>query len=300
MSNIFNAVAKNGTIDLSDLTPVEIEDATGPAEPEQLSSRFRFSSPAASSAHRSVRLRASALSPVFPSDQGQQHAAEQYRLIRTKILHHAKKPQVIVVSSASSGDGKTVTAINVAAAMALKSDSQILLIDGDLRFPTIATELDLPAAPGLTDILSGKAQLDSALIRCEQFPQLFVISAGTPAPNPSELLDSAGWHDLLGQVRSRFTTVILDAPPIATVADHELLQLTADSIILVIRPDHSDRAAVLEALNTIPKQKLLGVVLNCVDDWWLWKAPGSGYYRVYGSNTTDGLARNPAGCEQTR
>src|SRR5437764_1176593 len=68
---------------------------------------------------RTIRLRASALSPVFPFDEQQQHAAEQYRVIRTKILHDSKKPQVILVSSATSGDGKTVTAINIAASMAL-------------------------------------------------------------------------------------------------------------------------------------------------------------------------------------
>jgi capsular exopolysaccharide synthesis family protein len=279
MSKIFDAAAKNGIIDLSAFTPLDIEDPISPPKPADASSCSRFSIRPAAPVHRSLRLRASALSPVFPFDDGQHRAAEQYRVIRTKILHDVTNPQVIVVSSATSGDGKTVTAINVAASMALKSDSRILLIDADLRFPMIANELDLPSTPGLADILSGQADLDSALIRCEQFPQLFVLAAGTPAPNPSELLDSAGWHDLLREVRSRFTTVILDAPPIATVADHELLQLKADSVILVIRPDHSERAAVLKALDTIPKEKLLGVVLNCVDDWWLWKAPGAGYYR---------------------
>ena len=289
MSKIFDAAAKNGLIDLSEFTQLD-EEAIVPAKAAEPSSRSSVSIPIPVPASRSVRLRASASSPVFPFDGGQQQAAEQYRLIRTKILHASKKPQVIVVSSASSGDGKTLTAINVAAFMALKSDTQILLIDADLRFPRIAEELDLPIAPGLTDILSGKANLDSALIRCEQFPQLFVLASGTPASNPSELLDSDNWHKLLGQIRSRFTTVILDAPPIATVADHELLQLTADSIILVIRPDHSHRTAVLKALDTLPKQKLLGVVLNCVEDWWLWKAPGSGYYRDHESGRTNDLA----------
>src|SRR4051812_12602494 len=170
MSKIFDAAAKNGVIDLSDLG---LLDAEGPARSEvpdqETASRSAVPTPrSTSTVSRTVRFRASALSPIFPSDEQQQHAAEQYRVIRTKILHHSKKPQVILISSATSGDGKTVTAINIAASMALKSDSRTLLIDADLRFPTVAEELDLPVSPGLTDVLSGKADLDSTLIRCEQ------------------------------------------------------------------------------------------------------------------------------------
>jgi capsular exopolysaccharide synthesis family protein len=286
VSKIFDALSKNGVIDLSGFPPLDGDDGINSAVIVEPANRSSFSMPLATPGTRSVRLRASILSPILPFDEGHQHAAEQYRLIRTKILHDSKKPRVIVVSSATSGDGKTVTAINIAASMALKSDSEILLIDADLRFPTIADELDIPTTPGLSDILSGQVDFDSALVRCEQFPQLFVLAAGTPAPNPSELLDSVSWRNLVDQVRARFTTVILDAPPIATVTDHELLQLTADGVILVVRPDHSNRAAVLKALDTIPNAKMLGVVLNCVDDWWLWKAPDSGYYRNHKSDKT--------------
>jgi capsular exopolysaccharide synthesis family protein len=281
MSKIYDAAAKNGIIDLSDLVSLDAGTSASSerAQPE-LASLSEFALRRTSFATgRTVRFRAPALSPVFPFDEQQQHAAEQYRVIRTKILHDSKKPRVILVSSATSGDGKTITAINVAASIALKSDSRTLLIDADLRFPTIAQELDLPVSPGLADLLSGKVDLDSALIQCEQFPQLFVIPAGTPVPNPSELLDSVNWLRFLDEVRSRFNVVILDAPPIATVADHELIQLAAEGVVLVVRPDHSERAAVLKGLESIPKQKLLGVVLNCVEDWCLWKAPGAGYYR---------------------
>src|SRR3954451_12337474 len=168
MSKIFDAAAKNGVIDLASLE----SDGVAPSEtprPEPISHSGSPRRPDVLTAVRTMRLRASALSPVFPFDEQQRHAAEQYRVIRTKILHDSKKPQVILISSATSGDGKTVTAINIAASMALKSDSRTLLIDADLRFPTVAEELDLPVSPGLTDVLSGKADLDSTLIRCEQF-----------------------------------------------------------------------------------------------------------------------------------
>src|SRR3954447_13662083 len=148
MSKIFDAAAKNGVIDLSDLASL---DAEGPIRSEAPDSEAgnRSVSPRQATVlvvSRTMRLRASALSPVFPFDEQQQHAAEQYRVIRTKILHDTKKPQVILLSSATSGDGKTVTAINIAASLALKSDSQTLLVDADLRFPSIAEELDLPVS----------------------------------------------------------------------------------------------------------------------------------------------------------
>src|SRR5436305_12277522 len=168
MSKIFAAAAKNGVIDLSDLASLDTEGPIRSEAPDSDPANRSESprEPTVLVVSRTMRLRASALSPVFPSDKQQQHAAEQYRVIRTKILHDAKKPQVILLSSATSGDGKTVTAINIAASLALKSDSRTLLIDADLRFPRVAEELDLPVSPGLTDLLSGKADIDSTLILC--------------------------------------------------------------------------------------------------------------------------------------
>lgn len=72
--------------------------------------------------------------------------------------------------------------------------------------------------------------------------------------------------------------MILDAPPVATVADYELLQLTADGVIIVARPDHSERNSCLKAIGAVPKEKLIGIVLNCVEDWFLWRSAPYGYY----------------------
>src|SRR5947208_967149 len=104
MSKIFDAAAKNGVIDLSELASLDA-DAPSRSEPPQpeAASRLEFTvRPARPALSRTMRLRAPACSPVFPFDEQQQHAAEQYRVIRTKILHHSKKPQVILVSSATS------------------------------------------------------------------------------------------------------------------------------------------------------------------------------------------------------
>ena len=232
---------------------------------------------------RAVRLEETRSSPVLPFDNGQQAAAEQYKIIRTKILHHFRKPKFILVSSAASGDGKTITSINLAASFALKLEASVLLIDGDMRRPSVARSLGIASVPGLTDVLTGRVELDAALVHSPDRPNLAILPAGQPEESAAELLDSANWRALVGQARARFSYVICDAPPIATVADYELLQMVADGAVVVARPDHTERSACLEALGSVDQSKLLGVVLNCVEDWWLWKTPSYGYYGKDGS-----------------
>jgi capsular exopolysaccharide synthesis family protein len=221
----------------------------------------------------------SASAPILSFADGQNAAAEQYRIIRTKILHHPKKPRVLAVSSACSGDGKTITSINIAASFSLQESSPVLLVDADLRRPRIAEVLGIPIAPGLSEVISGHCRLESALVRSKHFPNLYVLPAGDFGQNPAELLASEEWHSFVNRIRSQFRFVVFDTTPVATVADYELIQVVSDAVVIVLRPDHTDRKAAAKTLNTVPKEKLLGVVLNCVEDWWLWSTPAYGYYR---------------------
>ncbi len=229
---------------------------------------------------RRMHLRLPASAPLLPFDGSNVAAAEQYRIIRTKLLQHESRPRMLLVSSAGPADGKTVTAINIAGALALKSDAKVLLADTDFRRSTIHKQLELPSSPGLLDVLSGAATLESALIRAEQFRNLYVISAGEPRTNPSELLDSPRWTSLCNELRSQFAYVIADSPPVASVADYDLLQAACDGVVLVVRPDHTKRQSFLKLLEIIPKEKLIGVVMNCVEDWFLGRS--SGYAPYYG------------------
>ena len=288
MSRIFDVIKKDNIIDFADLC---VDDVSPIREPARNPESQEYSSPgcvspgrvsddisSSCSGDRMVRLRLSTFSPVFPFDKGHDTAAEQYRIIRTKILHSPKNPRLIVVSSACSGDGKTVTSINIAAALALKEQSSVLLVDCDLRQPRVAEALAIPVSPGLAEVLSGAADLEAALVRPEQFPNLFILPAGHAGASAAELLDSERWRIFVKQVRARFAQVIFDAPPIAMLADYDLIQMVCDAAILVARPDHSNRAAFLKALEAVSPDKMLGVVLNCVENWWLWKTPAYGYY----------------------
>jgi protein-tyrosine kinase len=229
---------------------------------------------------RTVALNISALSPIFPLDEAQPQASEQYRIIRTKILQHPLQPRTILISSPSSGDGKTVTAINTAACLALRPDTSVLLMDADLRRPSIASLLGLPVSPGLADVLAGRCSLGDAVMCAEQFPNLHVLAAGERTQNPAELLDSSRWGEVMDECRREYRYVILDVTPVAAVADYALVQAACDGVLLVVRQDHTQRALLNNAVRVVPKEKLLGTVLNCVTSWFLWKTHGYGYYRA--------------------
>jgi capsular exopolysaccharide synthesis family protein len=216
-------------------------------------------------------------SALLPFDTDHQ-AAEQYRIIRTKINHHPGQPRVVLVSSPMPGDGKTITAINLAAALSLQQDMRVLLLDCDFRRSSATKLLGLKPTPGLGEVLRNEASLEAALVRIDQFPNLYVLPPGVTAPGPAELLTSARWKLLLELCRTEFRFVVFDAPPIGAVAEYELLQVSCDGIVLVVRQDHTNRRLWQRVLEAVPKEKRIGVILNCAKDWFLWKTHSYYYY----------------------
>ena len=216
-------------------------------------------------------------SALLPFDTDHQ-AAEQYRIIRTKINHHPGQPRVVLVSSPMPGDGKTITAINLAAALSLQQDMRVLLLDCDFRRSSATKLLGLKPTPGLGEVLRNEASLEAALVRIDQFPNLYVLPPGLTAPGPAELLTSARWKLLLELCRTEFRFVVFDAPPIGAVAEYELLQVSCDGIVLVVRQDHKNRRLWQRVLEAVPKEKRIGVILNCAKDWFLWKTHSYYYY----------------------
>ncbi|MBZ5582682.1 MAG: CpsD/CapB family tyrosine-protein kinase [Acidobacteriia bacterium] len=231
---------------------------------------------------RTLGLRIPAPSPLLPFEDGQWRASEQYRVLRTKIVQHPKQPRVLVISSPAPGDGKSITAINLAAILSLRTEAQVLLVDADLRNSAIHVRMGLPEAPGLADVLRGGCNPEDALINTRELPNLCVMSAGAPPGNPVELLDSAKWPAVCTGFRSLFRYVVIDSPPIAAVADFDLIQALCDGVVLVVRPDHTHRQLLARSLEIVAKQKLLGVVLNCVPEWFLAKGSSPDYYYYRG------------------
>ncbi|MBS1857052.1 MAG: CpsD/CapB family tyrosine-protein kinase [Acidobacteria bacterium] len=221
--------------------------------------------------------------PLLPGSRDA-YAAEQYRMVRTKIIPVLKQPFRLLVTSPSVGDGKTVTALNLAVAMALRSAEPTLLIDADLRRASIHRLLQVDGDPGLSGLLSGRFGLEDAAFAVEGMPNLCVLPAGKPDGNPTELLDGSRWRNLMDSLRMRFAQVIVDTPPVEVVADYDLIEAACDGVLLVIRPDHTSRPLCMKAVERL-RSKLTGVLVNAAPVWFLWKKPARyGYYYYSGED----------------
>ncbi len=191
-------------------------------------------------------------------------AAEQFRAIRTRILHadHGTPIHALLVTSPSHGDGKSMTAANLALTMARAYDQRVCLVDADLRRPRVHQLLGLPAdAPGLSDVLAGHAALGDALVEAEEH-ELTVLPAGGCPPRPSELLATAAMRRTLDMLRARFDCVIVDAPAVLPLSDVGSLAPLVDAAVLVVRSEVTSKAAIRDAVATLDGAPLLGVILN--------------------------------------
>jgi capsular exopolysaccharide synthesis family protein len=226
---------------------------------------------------RRVHLRLPDHSPVLPFANDHWQANEQYRVIRTKIQHHIGQPKILLVSSAGPGDGKSTTAINLAGVLSLRAESSVLLVDGDFRKSAVHVKLGISEEPGLAEVLEGTCELQDAIVVAEELPNLHLMAAGKPNGNPAELLASSRWVSTATLLRSQFKYIVIDSPPVASVADYELLQTVCDGVVIVVRPDRTNRSTCHRVLESVPKNKLIGVVMNCVTEWFLGAGYGYGY-----------------------
>ncbi|HSW49198.1 MAG TPA: CpsD/CapB family tyrosine-protein kinase [Bryobacteraceae bacterium] len=232
-----------------------------------------------------VRIRLTSGAPVLPFDGSDPRAAEQYKIVRTRILQHSAQPRCLVVSSAQTEDGKSINAVNIAGCMALTDQARVLLVDADLRRSELAETLGVPASPGLADVLAGSATLEKAVVRLGPFPNLYFLPRGERHGSPTELLDSGRWRTIAAVLKREFGFVVIDAPPIGLVADYDLVQEVADGVVLIVRPDHTNRTLGLKAIESVPPAQLIGVVINCASEWFLTKPLGQSYYEYYGEKS---------------
>jgi capsular exopolysaccharide synthesis family protein len=204
-------------------------------------------------------------------------AAEQYQGLRLTIerLTKTQGSQVLAITSPAAGEGKTLTAVNLAGALARESDGRVLLIDADLRRPSIATTLGLETSPGLTDVLSSD-QLELAAVaqRVQQLP-LWAVTSGTPGSAIHRLLRSARFDGLIQRARQEFDVVIVDTPPLLPVFDSAVLSRIVDHMLVVVAANQTPRKLLGEALNLVDPAKVMGIVFNRDD------RPLFGYYDEY-------------------
>ena len=206
-------------------------------------------------------------------------AAECCRSIRTNILFMSPDHPVrtMVITSPSPQEGKTTTAINLAVAMA-EAGGRVLLIDTDMRRPRLHRSFAVPNQTGISTLILGNTTLDEA-VKHTEIPNLDVIPCGPIPPNPSELLHTKRFAQVLEDCKTRYQHIILDSPPTSAVTDPAVLGNLADGVILVVKGASTTREAAAHARRQLvsAKCRLLGVIVNEID----FSNPGYGYHYYY-------------------
>lgn len=189
--------------------------------------------------------------------------AESYRVLRTNIQYSSidKKVKKILIASAEPGEGKSTIAGNLALTFS-QDEKKVLLIDCDLRKPSIHKKFRISNNIGLSDVILDKSKLSKALIKRNDY--LDILPAGKVPPNPSELLGSKALEDLLDELGKVYDVIILDTPPVHAVTDAQILSTKVDGVILVVRAERTKKESVISAKASLDKvnANILGTVLN--------------------------------------
>jgi exopolysaccharide/PEP-CTERM locus tyrosine autokinase len=221
-------------------------------------------------------------------------AAEQFRKLRTQLLrlNILGSRKTIMVTSAASNEGKTLVAANLAAGIAYNLHNHALLVDCDLRNPSIAKWFGFRDGFGLSEYLVRNVEV-SEIIRKTEIEKLSVLPGGSVQENPTELIGSKKMEALVNELKSRYDDryIILDATPLLATTEPEVLSKVVDGIIIVVRAGVTPRETVKQAIASLEKEKILGFVLNdlqfkssCLSSRYF---GSDGYYYRYGYGKTE-------------
>ncbi|WP_420889659.1 CpsD/CapB family tyrosine-protein kinase [Fictibacillus enclensis] len=206
--------------------------------------------------------------------------SEQYRTIRTNIQFSSIDThyQSIMVTSSSPGEGKSTTVANLAVVLAQQGKS-VLLIDGDLRKPTVHYTFKVSNIQGITNVLTRQISLEDAAVQTS-VEDLSVLPSGPIPPNPSELLNSKSMEMLVEEAKSKYDYVLFDTPPVLAVTDAQILANRCDGVVLVTSSGKTEKEAAIKAKELLDNAnaKILGVVLNQKE------MNENSYYYYYGAN----------------
>src|SRR5215469_4399004 len=213
--------------------------------------------------------------------------AEAFRALRTSLLLSVagREPQVILLTSATPSEGKTTVAMNLACVLAQR-DVRVLLIDADLRRPTVHHRFNINGKVGLSSVLTGSVPLQQAVQQVAEVPKLDILVSGPVPPFPTEMLASDAMNRLLTECRGLYTHIVLDSPPLLSITDSIVLAHDADAVVLVVRQGKANKHAVRRARDLLLRagSRITGTVLNAVD------LNSPEYYAYYGYSGYSGYA----------
>ena len=212
---------------------------------------------------------------------------EEYRSLRTHVLHKSQrqKLQAIVVASVNPSEGKSVTALNLSWLLAQTDGVKALIIDSDLRMPSLTDYLGIEADKGLSHVLAGTATLAESIVRLEP-SGLHILPGGDARPDVAELISGPKFKEILREAREMFDYIIIDAPPLGIFTDATVLINQADGAMIVVRANRTRYSALERLLEPLPKERLLGVVLNQSDAVMDESHYNYGYYNYRRLNET--------------
>lgn len=209
------------------------------------------------------------------------HFAESFRSLRTSLLLSmaGRPPKTILVTSSTPSEGKTTTATNLACVLAQR-DAKVLLIDADLRRPSVHHRFGLNGKTGLSTVLTGASTVEEALQRVPEVPNLDIMASGPVPPFPTEMLSSEAMISLLDRFKQQYTHIVIDSPPILSVTDGIILARLCDAVALVIRHAKSNKNVVRRTRDLLVRAgaPINGIVLNAID---LNSPDYYGYYGYY-------------------
>lgn len=190
--------------------------------------------------------------------------SEAYKLLRTNIMFlfaEEEQGHIIGITSAVQTEGKSSTACNTAYALA-EAGCRVLLLEGDLRRPTLGTKLGLSQEPGITNALLSKTDYHELIQHCEEAPKVDVLTSGDVPPNPSELLTTNRMEQLLEQFKADYDYIVMDLPPITAVSDALAVSKFLDGVVMVVRGGISDQKMLAEAMRQLRQVevRILGFV----------------------------------------
>jgi capsular exopolysaccharide synthesis family protein len=214
------------------------------------------SGPAPEAATEANKRRISLLQP-------DSYAAEQFRALRARIDSAAAHAPIktVAVTSALPGEGKTTSAVNLAAVTAMSLGRRVLLVDCDLRKPKVHQTLGLRPEAGLAEVLTDATGLDQAIVKVEGVNLEVLAVRGRPA-NPSELLASPRMRELIDEVRQRYDRIILDTPAALGLPDAKIVSELCDGVVVVVRADMTSNRDVQATLETMERARILGLLMN--------------------------------------
>jgi capsular exopolysaccharide synthesis family protein len=205
--------------------------------------------------------------------------AEAFRALRTSLLLSTAgaEPQMILVTSAGPSEGKTTAATNLACVLAQRG-VRVLLMDADLRRPSIHHRFGLNGKLGLTSVISGAVPLANAIQKLDEVPNLDILVSGPVPPFPTEMLGSDVMHNLLKELRGIYTHIVMDSPPLLSVTDSVVLAREADAVVMIVRHGKSNKHAVRRGRDILVRAgaRITGIALNAVD------LNSPEYYAYYG------------------